>query len=346
MSTRRIVRPWAGVIAATAVAGMCLAQPVTPLLPTPPSPTPAPAAPGAPAESPPPVLAGPSVPDAARKPTLVELDFPGRVRRLDVAPEAAAVHLMTLDDATREAVDRILAARTRGIDDFAASNLDLLTKLGTADATGDKLDQLLLAAEAVRQLAPVWRKGTLRSQIEAVLSESDQQVFASLLDEYWDAIVKEQQAPAQNDVVRNTGEHARRTQPQPKRSAKSRFEILAGERLASFGKEIERSVQRMLYSGDLLFRLIDKGMTLTDAQRGSIRVTCAEYAERTRGDASEAQNLELFVRLAGVLDMRQQQQLAALLRGLKDGAAARRDKAASLATSPSPGTTKSHAEMK
>ncbi|MBC7771209.1 MAG: hypothetical protein H7210_01810, partial [Pyrinomonadaceae bacterium] len=144
----------------------------------------------------PPVLAGPSVPERASRKTLVEYDFPGKVRRLDAAPEEGALRLMDLDMELREKVERVLTERMKQLDEFVGKNLDLLTKLETASATGDRIDQAMLLAEGVHKLSPVWLRGSLRSQIDELLSKDKQAEMKALLDEYWDAIVKERQAPA------------------------------------------------------------------------------------------------------------------------------------------------------
>lgn len=285
-----------------------------------------------------PALAGPSVPDRATRKTLVEYDFPGKVRRLDAAPEEIALRLMDLDKGLREKVDQVLNERVKQLDEFVGKNLTLLTKLQTASAAGDKLDQAMLLAEGVQKLAPVWTKGSLRAQVDQLLPKDKRAEFKALLDEYWDAIVSEQQAaPAQADdaAVAMTpasadapapspvaakpkaasGTSRAALQPSPKK--KARWEILVAERLESFGREIERSFQRQLQSGDIIYRYIEAAIVMTDQQKGAIRDLCAEFAEKTRMNPTEAQNRELFVKIAGSLDTAQQTQLARLISGLK-----------------------------
>ena len=254
--------------------------------------------------------------------TLVEYDFPGKVRRLEGAPEEIAARLLDLDAMIREKIDAVIAARVRRLDEFVGQNLELLTKLETAGATGDKLDQALLLAEAANKLSPVWLKGSFRSQIEKLLPESQKAEFARLVDEYWDAIVNEQQAgaaseasavtSAETNTAPKNSKSSKKSQPQPKVKKKSRFEIVTAERLASFAKEIERAFERQLQSGDIIYQYIAAGIDLTDDQRGRIRELCADFAERTKMSPTEKQNQELFIKIAGTLDTKQQLALANL----------------------------------
>ncbi|MGE3107285.1 MAG: hypothetical protein AB7G11_01515 [Phycisphaerales bacterium] len=276
-----------------------------------------------------PVLAGPKVKQSAARPTLVEYDFPGKVKRLDTAPEAAAAALLSLSSAVRAKVDEILNDRIRNLDDFVSENLLLLNQLDTAGKAGDKLDQLKVIAQAVHKLAPVWSKGSLKRQIRDALPAEAQAEFDRLIEEYWSAIVKERQdlQRSQNrvsepDAMSEPGAQAQRPpgpRPAERQRVKSRFEIVTEERLASFGKEIERAFQRQVSSGDIIADYIFRYIQVSDDQKASIRLLCNQHAQKTKMNASEQQNRELLVKIAGVLDTKQQTQLARLLRGLKKG---------------------------
>jgi len=261
-----------------------------------------------------PALAGPRVSENAARKTLVEYDFPGKVKRLDATPEEAALKLIDLDASIRAKVEKVLNERVKQLDEFVAGNLQLLTKLQTASASGDKLDQAVLVAEGVQKLSPVWMKGSLRSQIDEQLPKEKKRELKTLLDEYWDAIVKEQQAQPRDSEPAKPGA-----------KKKARWEILVAERLASFGKEIERSFQRQLRSGDILYRYIESAVVMSPEQKGKIRELCAAFAEKTKMNPTEKQNQELFVKIAGTLDTKQQVELANLLKGLKKPAAKKED---------------------
>ncbi len=269
-------------------------------------------------------LAGPKVSPKSERATLVEIDFPGQVRRLESSPEEAAVSLLELSEEVRGQVQRVLTDRVKKLDAFVADNLLLLNQLDTAGSAGDKLDQLKLISEAVHQLAPVWRKGSLKSQIRAVLPEAARVEFDRLVEEYWVAIVRERQGAgaSRNDVaeMKDAGSqpmnedtpHAARG-PKPK----SRFEIITEERLASFGKEIERAFERQLASGNIVADYVIKAVAMSDDQKAKIRELCNDFADTTKMEATEKQRQELFVKIAGVLDTKQQLELAKLIQGVK-----------------------------
>lgn len=302
-----------------------------------PAPPPPPSPPSLPSSSPQPSpLAGPTVSTPAVRLTLVEQDFPGKIRRLDVSPEEAAVRLLELPADVKAKVESVLNERVRKLDAFVAENLLLLNQLDTAGKAGDTLDQVTLLAEAVQKLAPVWSKGTIKSQLRAVLPDEARVEFDRLVNEYWDAIVSEhQKAPAAasatgNDMMMSPGEATTAGKPAAKSKAgaktkakaaspkpKGRFAIVTEERLASFGKEIERAFERQTQSGDILASYIFQYVTVNAEQKARIRELCAEFAEKTKGNASEAQNQELFVKIAGALDLEQQKELAKLIQGRK-----------------------------
>lgn len=208
----------------------------------------------------PPVLAGPSAdvgtPSAA---TLVAYDFAGRLRRPEVPPEVAAAGLLGLDSPTRGAIESLLAHRAAVLDAFVRENLDLLTKLGTAGATGDKLDQFGLAQRAYVELQPLRAGGSLQDVVRAVLPADAAAQFDAVLDEYWRAVVREG-----------------RRQMNERGTPRSGVESVIEERLSSLGREIELSFERQLRSGDILFSYLTEGIELRPEQSARIRQAVAD----------------------------------------------------------------------
>lgn len=263
-------------------------------------------------------LSGPKAREAGDgKPTLVHRDLEGQVRRTERTPEEEAVDLLTVDAETRKSLDRIIAQRAAMLDQFVVENVDLLTKFGQAAATNNKVDQFALLMQASGKLTPLFSKGTLAVQFRQVLPEESRGAFDHLLGAYWDAVVAEQQAAAapkdQSDgwPMAPTAGAAHRSAP-----AKSRMSILGEERLKSLGKEIELAFQRQLYSGDFLYSYVTRGIELTDEQSATIRGLCREFAEKTKGNPTEAQNKQLFLSIASVLTVAQQTQAIRNVKGL------------------------------
>lgn len=246
-----------------------------------------------------PPLAGPhaveSV-DRATQPTLVAHDFNSNVIRPEASAEEAAAQLLKLDPTAKEPIERLLRERMRIVDKFVATNLDLLTKFGNAEATGDKVDQVLLLTQAAQKLMPLWKRGPLHSEIEKQLPPDAKAEYERLLDEYYAAVRQE--------TLRNTGEK------------KPLWAIRVDERLKSLGREIERSFKRQLYNGEILFQYITPKLGLRAEQEPRIREVCAKFAEELNGnDATKAQQVRFVLELGKALDNDQRRILGKLLKG-------------------------------
>jgi len=243
-----------------------------------------------PAESQPPaaqspVLAGPPVTPGAALPGIVAFDFNGSVRRHDTTPEQAAVERLALGESVMSAVRRVLDHRDAVLDSFVATNIDLLVKFGAAAGGNDKLDQAALGLEAFQKLAPLREGGSLWEQVRAALPAERAKKFDRFMTEYWDAIVAE-------------GKRTRNEQGKER----TRFEIVAQERLAILGKEIERSFARQQYSGGIIVGYFTQDLELTDAQKARVRQMSLGLALGADMEATEKQQQQILVELMSILD--------------------------------------------
>lgn len=281
------------IFAAALLTSAATAQQTPPSSPAPvPTETPAPADP----------LAGPTVIDSKDiRPSLVQSDFDGRIKLVDGSPEEAALKLLKLDDEQSRAANAVFAERARLLDEFVADNLLLLGQMDTADKAGDKKTQGALIVKALQELRPVLDKGKLEDRIAESLPPDRQPEYRALLKEYWGAIVKDRREKAQPDPAKNG-------------KKPGRIEILAQAKLETFGKEIERSFQRIEQSGELAFRYIFKGITLTPEQRGKIRELFTLHAQQTKGNATDKENGELFL---AVLPHLTPEQAKAVMKNIK-----------------------------
>jgi hypothetical protein len=236
----------------------------------------------------PPTLAGPAATTPAPATTLVAYDFTGRLRRPDIPPEAAAAALLPLDSQARAAVETALARRAAILDAFVRENLDLLTQIGSAGATGNKLDQLGLAQLAYTRLQPLRAHGTLQEVVRAALPSDVAPRFDAVLDEYWRAVVREGQ--------REPGENGK-----PRPGAQAVIE----ERLRSLGRELELSFQRQLRSGDILFSYLTAGLELRPEQAVRIRQAVADVVERHDVESDKRAQALLGASILAYLDAQQ-----------------------------------------
>lgn len=246
------------------------------------------------------VLAGPKV--RTEEGTEGSLDFRGEMRRPDARPEELAAAGLSLSESHRAAVDAILRRRAERLDQIIAANLDLLTKLGTASQTGDRLDQLMLSLEAIEKLRPLTREGTLRRQIAEALPPEQRLEFNRALNAYWREV-------------------ARHGKDLPGDDGKPRGVIGAAiaEGVQLFTEEVERSFRRQAESGQLVLNLILAGLELSPEQEARIGAIVAEFAAATQAQPTERQQLLFGVAIGAHLTESQRRVVMQRLLGLRPG---------------------------
>jgi hypothetical protein len=255
-----------------------------------------------------PALSNPDAP-----PSIVRTGEMGLIERTAQPPEAIAVERLTLSEQAREKAMAVLARRANILDTFVAENLDLLTKFATAAATNDRADQLRLLSEGAGKLRPLLLDRPLAAQLRDTLPEDQTNRFGVMLEDYWDAVVGEVQA-TERAAAQALGEKGAA-------KVRSRFAIITEERLKGLGREIEAAFQRQIASGDLIYRVATRGVDLTGEQSAAIRELCREYAERTKGNASNQDNVQLFLRIASLVDVDTQVKMIRNVQAVFDSAA-------------------------
>lgn len=146
------------------------------------------------------LLAGPSVETGAKATTLVERNIDGSMRRPEAPAAEEALQLLTLDQATRAKVDQILTARAAQIDEIVKKNLETLNKFKTdrqanATADGKRSDAARSnLREMMEMFKPVLEKGSLESQIAAVLPEQTKAEYTGLIAEHREVMAAERRA--------------------------------------------------------------------------------------------------------------------------------------------------------
>ncbi|MBL8763364.1 MAG: hypothetical protein JNM07_03745 [Phycisphaerae bacterium] len=266
----------------------------------------------------PPALSGPRVIESPRS-TLVERDFSGRVVRLSDPPEQVAAAALELSQDVRVRVDAIIARRVRLLDAFIAENLDLVSSFGAAVAAGDPADVAQLGVEAFKKLAPLREGGTFEQQIQREIPPEQSGRFNALVREYWDAIVAERRAAekeaerAARAVARQAARNGQRVEPKNVEK-KPEWAIVLEEKLQSLGREIETGVQRLVYSGELIYRYLTLGMTLRPEQQEDIRSVCIDYAQAAGDQPTKWQQIQFVLVILSHLDREQQAQFIKRLR--------------------------------
>jgi hypothetical protein len=253
----------------------------------------APAQQPAPSESP---LQGPRVAEPDAKPTLVERDFAGKLKRLEVSPEEAALALLKLDSGAASKTQSILNERAAILDKIVLDNLDLVVQIHNSRAGGDKRAQLKLLAELMTALKPLTDRGTLSEEIVAALSLDQSVTFKALVREYNQAASAETQAES-----RAAGERLTVRQ------------ISARENLIVLGTDIKRSYERQISSKTAEFEQIMAQLDLVPEQESKIRGMVLDYAQSVKGKPTQEQRRALIFRIMAVLDSDQQRTLVRLM---------------------------------
>lgn len=251
-------------------------------------------------------LKGPVVRQTVSPETLVETDFQGHIKRLEIPPEEAALGRLDLDEAARNKVQRILRERAAILDKVVVENIGLLLKFNTARQAGDRKDQALLLGEFSQKLTPLLQRGALGDELKTALTDDQKARFDSLVNGYWDAVVAERMNAADMEGGGRAGR-------KPGRAG-----ILARERLAALGQEIKRSYERSIGQRVSDFDSLLKQLDLRPEQEGKVRSLVTDYAQRTKLNPNTDQKRDLIRRISQELDAEQQRRLLAYVLGRKD----------------------------
>jgi hypothetical protein len=233
-------------------------------------------------------LAGPTVATHVTCATLVSYDMSGRLRRLDTAPEQAALALLDLPADARARADAVVAERAAAIDRFVSDNLLLLSQLDTATKAGNALDKTLTLLQAYGRVRPVLQGGPLRDRIIAALPPPHAERFRAVFDEYWTALV--------SDSLNEN--HAQGKHDQ-------RWQVDLGERFNHLGQEVARSFERQSASGTIFVDYLLADLDLTPDQRQIVQTLKMDMLERTNLRPTEEDQKRLGLGILSYLNERQ-----------------------------------------
>lgn len=245
-------------------------------------------------------LAGPRVtrvapPDAAAKaatkPSIIARDADGRVVIPECSPEEAALGALGLggDGATPASLTalagakRVLSTRSARLDEFVMRNVPLLTALGAGSA--GRLEQAALVHKAYIELAPIREGGTLQQQLASALGPEFAPAFDATLKDFWNAVAADRQDDRKPDGQRV-----------------GRIGAIAGVKLESLGREIERAFARVSQSGEIVYRYLTEGLTLRDDQVLKLRTLIADFLQRGGAEGNAKDAPATFLAALSVLD--------------------------------------------
>lgn len=281
-------------------------------------------------------LAGPSV-DAAATPTLVKRDFEGKLERIEMRPEFAAIELIPLKPEERGRVDEVLARRAADVQRVTMDNHELFLKLQGARQGGDRREMMTLMRD-FRDVAEPLLKPSLFNQIRDVLPADQRAEYARLVDEYLAALAVEPDpmgsmwtrrgqrrgiggdaareaagtpAPDTDSRMGDGPKEGARTGPPSGMIARRRVEmnLLIREMARGFGEMVE---ERRENTDELL-----KAINATDEQEAKIRAIIRDGGETAALKLSAEQKTERFRKIMAELTPAQRRALMDLRRGLR-----------------------------
>jgi|GEM_PF-5560246 len=238
-------------------------------------------------------LGGPKVIAKSAKPTIAARDLDGRVRRPEGSPEEAAAALLDLDKEPRAKLDALFARRAHTLDRFIENNLDLITRLTTAENAPGR-EKFSLVLETLNKSQELRADGPLDAQVRALLPDVQRKRFDKLLKEYWAAIAAEDQA-----------------QPTPK----GRVGAVVDEKFKSLGRELEAAYKRCEKGGGLLYHYLFDSIAVTPEQEKHLRKLCSNYAMGGLDNKDKKTQALALANLMQLLTPEQGQQLAAKFKG-------------------------------
>lgn len=234
----------------------------------------------------PPLLSGPQVNSAdGRAPTLVRLDYEGRLVRLDTSPEEAALDEIELDQYTRERILSILSERTAILDRVVMQSLPLFQQFDVAEQEKDGAAKGRLLGEFTHRLAPLIRRGTLFDELYAVLPREQASTFARMVDEYQQALIRDARRQAE---IENRAFNAVEAAMQ-----------VRGEAML---KAIERSFARSTQSGEREFDELLEKLDLSPEGEQIVRARATRFAEDTMLNPTKAQTVFFVVQVLSELE--------------------------------------------
>lgn len=222
-------------------------------------------------------LRGPAVETKVAPVTLIERDFQGNMRRLDVPAEEAALSKLVLSESEKQGTERILTERAAVLDGIVGGNIELLLRLSTAKEAGNRTELQKVIKELFKALEPLRQRGKLVDELAGELTESNAAELRRLTREYWMHVIDEEHAKA------------------PKGTR--RAEIQTRELLTAVGMEVKRAYEtRISGKQEELEQLITE-LELTPEQEGKVRAIALDFAQKSLLKPTGAQKRELFLRL-------------------------------------------------
>ncbi len=221
-------------------------------------------------------LAGPSVDATKAKKSLVERDYAGKVRRLEIPPEEAAIGLLGLSETDRAKADQVIRERAATLDKVVIENVDLLLEMQTARASGDLAKQRDVIQQFKEKLEGLRSRGKPMDEIADALPGASREEYRRLVKEYHRAVYDELA-----DEAKAKGQRVR-----PR-------DIIARQMALAVGAEVKRSYERQIGSRTQEFEQALAKLDLAPEQEAEIRRLVTQWAQEVKLNPTPAQRREI-----------------------------------------------------
>ena len=236
-------------------------------------------------------LRGPSVAERPKDSTLIERDFSGRIKRIEIDPALAALEKLKLTPEQRAAADKIVNERNTILDGIVLDNVRLIVELAGARQSGDAAGVRKYVGEAMDKLRPLTSRGQLIDELERVLPSAAFAELRRMVNEYRAASIDDRMNAADGS---------------PKQG---RAQAGAAEFLENFGQEIKRSYERVLGARSKDFDALLKTLSLTPEQDAKVRQIVIDLVQKTSGKPTARQTSKAFMDVYKLLDAEQRKVL-------------------------------------
>lgn len=242
----------------------------------------------------------PKADETSKGKTIIERDADGKLKRIEITPEEAAIQIMDLDPAERERVNKILAERAAILDEIVMKNFNLLGKLHAAVQSGDQEAMSKAYAGFTPKLERLSDRGRLEDEIKPELRMDHAPEFQRLVAEYRQALLQ--------DRIREVKAQGKEPAPQA---------IVNREMLIATGEQIRRAYNRTVGTKVAEFDSALSKLALKPEQETKIRGLAADFARKYTGKATPEQKRELVMQMLTEMETDQRVAFARLLNEAK-----------------------------
>ena len=226
-------------------------------------------------------LRGPEVPDTRTR-TLVKKTMTGRLERLQVRPEVAALQELDLDAETAEAARQVVDDRSFAVTMMLVDELDRIKEMTDKRTAGDNEGAQAIFDEMWEAFEPDAPRSPLIKPLGAVLDDEQTASLRELVDEYWESLIDWE--------LRNNEQ--RRQNPEVRKRVERRVA------LRMFQREVQEGYEASLRRYQQAIDAVADAVKPTPEQRHEIRMIIIEHIKRTRLSATPEQrratNLEIY----------------------------------------------------